>query len=144
MSKLTQKVINLLIFSSISSSFWAIYKVVFNLFLRDLGYTNQFIGQMTSFEMLGAAILGILIGILGDRIGKKKMIIISSLSFGILLLIRSTFPYKNILLVFGFLNGGFMTSRRLLLDSYLMDVTDSSTRGLLLDIILLFLWLVVF
>lgn len=129
MSKLTRKVINLLIFSSISSSFWAIYRVVFNLFLRDLGYTNQFIGRMTSFEMLGAAIIGILIGILGDRIGKKKMIIISSISFGILLLIRSTFPYKNILLVLGFLNGGFMTSRRLLLDSYLMDVTDSSIRG---------------
>ena len=94
-----------------------------------MGYTNQFIGRMTSFEMLGAAIIGILIGILGDRIGKKKMIIICAIGFGILLLIRSTFPYKNILLIFGFLNGGFMASRRLLLDSYLMDVTDSSIRG---------------
>lgn len=129
MIKLPGKVVNLLIFSSISSTFWAIYKVVFNLFLRDIGYTNQFIGRMTSFEMLGAAIIGIIIGVLGDKIGKKKMILISSLGFGILLLIRSSFPYEYILLVLGFINGGFMTSRQLLLNSYLVDVTDHSIRG---------------
>ena len=129
MIKLPSKVISLLIFSSISSSFWAIYKVVFNLFLGDIGYTNQFIGQVTSVEMLGSAILGIIIGILGDKIGKKKMLLISSMGFGILILIRSIFPYKFILLFLGFISGGFMSSRTLLLNSYIIDITDHSIRG---------------
>ncbi|PNR96988.1 MFS transporter [Petrotoga sp. 9PWA.NaAc.5.4] len=129
MIKLPSKVISLLIFSSISSSFWAIYKVVFNLFLGDIGYTNQFIGQVTSVEMLGSAILGIIIGILGDKIGKKKMLLISSMGFGILILIRSIFPYKFILLFLGFISGGVMSSRTLLLNSYIIDITDHSIRG---------------
>lgn len=120
---------NLIIYSFISSVSWAIYKVVFNLFLREIGFGNDFIGRITSIEMIGSAIIGIIIGVLGDRYGKKKMLFISSVGFGILLISRISFPTESVLYILSFFSGGFMTSRMLLLNSYIIDITEHSVRG---------------
>ncbi len=126
---MSKNLTNLIFYSFISSVSWAIYKVVFNLFLRDIGFGNDFIGQITSIEMIGSAIIGIIIGILGDRFGKKKMLFISSLGFGLLLIARISFPTQEVLYTLSFFSGGFMTSRMLLLNSYIVDITEHSVRG---------------
>lgn len=126
---MSKNLTNLIFYSFISSVSWAIYKVVFNLFLRNIGFGNDFIGQITSIEMLGSAIIGIIIGVLGDRYGKKKMLFISSLGFGILLIARISFPTEQVLYFLSFFSGGFMTSRMLLLNSYIVDITEHSVRG---------------
>ncbi|MDN5343137.1 MAG: hypothetical protein PWP28_2012 [Oceanotoga sp.] len=120
---------NLILYSFCSSIFWAIYKVVFNLYLRNIGFENDFIGTITSIEMIGSAFLGILIGVLGDRFGKKKLLYFASYGFGLLLFLRVTFPIKTFLLTLSFFSGGFMTSRMMLLNSYIIDITDNSIRG---------------
>ncbi|APT76033.1 hypothetical protein LN42_06290 [Marinitoga sp. 1137] len=107
----------------------SIYRVVFNLFLRDIGYTNSFISHITSLEMIGSAILGLFIGIAGDKFGKKIMLLISSLVFTTILLFRVFHPSENILLLTAFLNGGFLTSRMILLNSLIVDITTHENRG---------------
>jgi MFS family permease len=126
---MSKNLTNLIFYSFISSVSWAIYKVVFNLFLRDIGFGNDFIGQITSIEMVGSAIIGIIIGVMGDRFGKKKMLFISSIGFGLLLIARISFPTEQVLYTLSFFSGGFMTSRMLLLNSYIVDITEHSVRG---------------
>ncbi|WP_129408684.1 hypothetical protein [Marinitoga lauensis] len=56
---------NLLYYTFFSSIAQSIYRIVFNLFLRDIGFNNTFISHITSLEMIGSAFLGLLIGIMG-------------------------------------------------------------------------------
>jgi len=126
---LSKKIRELILFSFLSSVSWSIYKVIFNLFLRDIGFDNNFIGRITSFEMIGSAILGIIIAIIGDKYGKKKTLFTISIGFGILLFLKVNFPVPNFLLSIAFLSGSFQTSRMMLLNSYLIDLTDVGNRG---------------
>ncbi|KAF2955538.1 MFS transporter [Marinitoga sp. 38H-ov] len=119
----------LLYYTFLSSLAQSTYRIVFNLFLRDIGYSNTFISHITSLEMLSSAFLGLIIGVLGDKYGKKLMLIISSISFASITFLRVIFPLENVLIYTALINGGFLTSRMLLLDSLIVDITNHDNRG---------------
>ncbi len=83
------------------------YNVLYNLFLRNLGYANDFISVVMSSQLWGTAIIGLLLGFLADMIGRRKIIIFSSLLMpvvGIMML----YPINKIyLIVLSFFRGGF-------------------------------------
>jgi len=106
-----------------------IYKVAFNLFLRERGFDNQFIGTIASYEMIGSAILGLVIAVLGDRFGKKRVLVGISFGFGLVLILKVSFPIPAFLLSIAFLSGGLQMSRMMLLNSLLIDLTDHGSRG---------------
>ncbi|OQY09971.1 MAG: hypothetical protein B6I29_02400 [Marinitoga sp. 4572_148] len=120
---------NILYYTFLSSVAQSIYRIVFNLFLRDIGFNNTFISHITSLEMIGSAFLGLLIGILGDKIGKKTMLIISSFTFALITFLRISFPTEQILLYTALINGGVLTSRMILLNALIVDITDHDNRG---------------
>lgn len=119
----------LLYYTFLSSVAQSIYRIVFNLFLRDLGFNNTFISHITSLEMIGSAFLGLLIGVLGDKLGKKIMLIISSITFVSITFLRVMIPTETVLLYTALFNGGVLTSRMILLNSLIVDITDHDNRG---------------
>ncbi|SHE41682.1 Predicted arabinose efflux permease, MFS family [Marinitoga hydrogenitolerans DSM 16785] len=119
----------LLYYTLLSSIAQSIYRIVFNLFLRDIGFNNAFISHITSLEMVGSAFLGLLIGVLGDKFGKKLMLIISSVTFAIITFLRISIPTESILIYTALINGGVLTSRMILLNSLIVDITTHENRG---------------
>ncbi|WGS64008.1 MFS transporter [Marinitoga aeolica] len=120
---------NLLYYTFLSSVAQSIYRIVFNLFLRDIGFNNTFISHITSLEMIGSAFLGLVIGIMGDKYGKKLMLIVSSIIFALITFLRVSFPTEHMLLYTALINGGVLTSRMILLNSLIVDITTHDNRG---------------
>ncbi|KLO22330.1 MFS transporter [Marinitoga sp. 1155] len=119
----------LLYYTFLSSLAQSIYRIVFNLFLRDLGFNNTFISHITSLEMIGSAFLGLLIGIMGDKFGKKIMLIFSSVTFAAITFLRISIPSETMLIYTALINGGVLTSRMILLNSLIVDITTHENRG---------------
>ncbi|GAB6188835.1 multidrug efflux MFS transporter [Marinitoga arctica] len=119
----------LLYYTFLSRIAQSIYRIVFNLFLRDMGFNNTFISHITSLEMIGSAILGLLIGVLGDKYGKKLMLMVSSITFAIITFLRISIPTESILIYTALINGGVLTSRMILLNSLIVDITTHENRG---------------
>ena len=71
----------------------------------DFGLTKVQLGQLFSAGTFGMMIGGFLFGALGDRFGRRTMIITSTASFGILTLCLSQAQSYNALLILRFLNG---------------------------------------
>ncbi|NUU99533.1 hypothetical protein XO12_05285 [Marinitoga sp. 1154] len=119
----------LLYYTFLSSLAQSIYRIVFNLFLRDLGFNNTFISHITSLEMIGSAFLGLLIGIMGDKFEKKIMLIFSSVTFAAITFLRISIPSETMLIYTALINGGVLTSRMILLNSLIVDITTHENRG---------------
>ncbi len=126
---MNKSVKKLITFSFLSSFSWMMYKIIFNLFLRNLGYTNDLISKITSYEMIGSAIFGIAIAIFGDKFGKKKTIFIASIGYSIITIFKTAFPNPLFLLTISFISGSLQTSRMMLLNSYIVDLTAPENRG---------------
>ncbi|HOO75048.1 MAG TPA: MFS transporter [Tepiditoga sp.] len=118
-----------MLYTFISSIAQSMYRVIFNLYLRNNGFDNSFISHITSFEMIGSALLGIIIGLSGDKFGKKKMLIFTSVGVAAVLFLRVYFLNSTVIVYSSFFIGGFLSSRFMLLNAYLVDITKSSGRG---------------
>ncbi|ABR31190.1 MFS transporter [Thermosipho melanesiensis] len=106
-----------------------IYQVLFNLYLKDLGYHNDIIGNVMSFNLWGSAVLGLIIGILADRIGRKRVLFIVQ-PLVIFFAIMRLFPSNlTLLYFFSFFFGGFNASIRLLTDVFLVESTSHGNRA---------------
>jgi MFS family permease len=68
--------------SFILSVYTGIYDVIFNLYILDMGFHEDFLGLMLALNLLTASIASVPAGILCDRFNKRKvMIVFSLLSF---------------------------------------------------------------
>lgn len=68
--------------SIILSVYQGIYDVIFNLYILDLGFHEDFLGLMLSVNLLASSIASVPAGVLCDRFNKRKMMIaFSFLSF---------------------------------------------------------------
>ena len=98
---------NIMIYTTISGTGLSMYRVLYNLFLRNLGYSNDFISAVMSSQLWGTAIIGLLLGFLADMIGRRKIIIFSSLLMPVVS-IMMLYPISKIyLIVLSFFRGGF-------------------------------------
>jgi MFS family permease len=67
----------------ILSVYQGIYDVIFNLYILDLGFHEDFLGLMLSVSLLTSAIVAVPAGMLCDRFNKRKMMVV----FGLLSLL---------------------------------------------------------
>lgn len=81
------------------------YMVLFNLYLRDLGYTESFVGQTVSLQALAAALILIPAGILSDRLGRKKMMFLANIAKGLGMCIAAMTQNSLLLLMTVFVIG---------------------------------------
>lgn len=82
-----------------------IFMVVYNFYIRELGYNEEVNGQVIAMTALATAIILIPAGILSDKLGRKKLMIYSVLGTTIILFIRSILVTDLSLLVIAFAAG---------------------------------------
>jgi MFS family permease len=126
---MSAKVKSIILYSLISGTSASIYSMVFNLFLRNNGLTNSIIGNFTSLELYGSAIIGTLLGVFGSSLGKKRIIVATACFSGLIMLLRAFFPYPDMLIYTAFLNGGMGVARNILLNVIILELTDNKTRA---------------
>lgn len=82
-----------------------IFMVMYNLYIRGLGYSESVNGSVIAINSLATALMLIPAGILSDRFGRKRLIIIGTTLTAIVLFGRSIVTAEQPMLMFGFLAG---------------------------------------
>jgi MFS family permease len=82
-----------------------IFMVIYNFYVRELGYAEDVNGKIISMNSLATALILIPAGILSDRLGRKKVMLFGALVTGILLIFRSITEAQSLLIMFAFLTG---------------------------------------
>ncbi|MET3697431.1 predicted MFS family arabinose efflux permease [Bacillus oleivorans] len=85
-----------------------IFLVIYNFYVRELGYNEEVNGQVIALTSLATAIVLIPAGIISDRTSRKQVMIVGSFMAAVSLLFRGIFEMENLLLLFAFLTGGVM------------------------------------
>ncbi|SHH18509.1 MFS transporter [Thermosipho atlanticus] len=120
------KIILFTFFNGISRN---IYQVLFNLYLKSLGYDNEIIGTIMSYNLWGGALLALLIGYFSDKVGRKKVLFLIQ-PFIVVFAIMRLFPLSaNYLYISSFLYGGLNASTRILSDVFIVENTHNKNRA---------------
>lgn len=103
------KNIRLFLLSSIFAHIgMGIFMVIYNYYIRELGYDDQMNGSVIAMQSAATALLLLPAGILSDRVGRKKVIFVGAIFAAISLLLRATFSVDILLLSGAFMTGIFM------------------------------------
>ncbi|TSB48246.1 MFS transporter [Alkalicoccobacillus porphyridii] len=85
-----------------------IFMVIYNYYIRELGYSDDVNGRVIAMQATATAIALLPVGLLSDRLGKKRLIVIGSLLVTASLLFRSIGVAEDLLIVGAFITGFFM------------------------------------
>ncbi|WP_150285209.1 MFS transporter [Rummeliibacillus sp. TYF-LIM-RU47] len=80
--------------------------IIYNFYIRSLGYEDTMNGQVISLTSLATALFLLPAGIMGDRKGRKKILLFGLAAAGIFMLLRSVLESASLLLSIAFLLGG--------------------------------------
>jgi MFS family permease len=82
-----------------------IFMVIYNFYIRKLGYSEAVNGQVIAMTSLATAIILVPAGIISDRFSRKKVIFYGILASGAILLLRSIVPFGGALVALAFIGG---------------------------------------
>ncbi|MDG5788929.1 MFS transporter [Evansella sp. AB-P1] len=85
-----------------------IFMIIYNYYIRELGYDDQMNGSVIAMQSIGTALLLLPAGILSDRIGRKKVIYVGAIFAACSLLLRAVLSAEVLLLGTAFMTGLFM------------------------------------
>lgn len=82
-----------------------VFMVIYNFYIRKLGYSEAVNGQVIAMTSLATALILIPAGIISDRYSRKKVILYGVLISGIILLARSVVSGQQLLITLAFISG---------------------------------------
>jgi MFS family permease len=82
-----------------------IFMVIYNFYIRDLGYTEAVNGKVISMGSLATALILVPAGLASDRFGRKKVILFGIVLSGMILLSRSVVSQQGLLIILAFIGG---------------------------------------
>lgn len=82
-----------------------IFSVIYNFYIRELGYSEEVNGQVISMTSLATALILIPAGMISDKFGRKKVMLFGTTFTGIVLLFRGIFELQSALLALAFIGG---------------------------------------
>ncbi|MFF2446822.1 MFS transporter [Neobacillus sp. NPDC058068] len=82
-----------------------IFMVIYNFYIRKLGYAESVNGQVIAMTSLATAIILVPAGLISDRYGRKKVFFFGILISGVILLLRSIFADQGVLITLAFISG---------------------------------------
>ncbi|WHY76733.1 MFS transporter [Neobacillus sp. WH10] len=82
-----------------------IFMVIYNFYIRKLGYTEAVNGQVIAMTSLATAIILVPAGLISDRYGRKRVFFYGILISGAILLLRSIFSTQGVLISLAFTSG---------------------------------------
>ncbi|CAM3765347.1 MFS transporter [Cohnella lubricantis] len=105
-----------------------LFSVLYNLYVQKLGYADSTIGSVVSVQSLATALCFLPIGLLGDRMSRRRLLVIGTLGSGILLIGRSLIEAESSLLALAVVTGLFATVFQVLAIPFLADNVAKSER----------------
>ncbi|WP_277587124.1 MFS transporter [Psychrobacillus antarcticus] len=105
-----------------------IFAVMYNLYIKELGYPETLNGKIISMTSLASALMLVPAGYLSDRLGRKKIIIAGAVVAASTLFYRSLVTGEQALIYAAFFTGLFMALVQVSGVPFLAENTDSSQR----------------
>jgi len=126
---LRKNVFLLLIYTFISTITISMYRVVFNLYLRELGFYNNTIGNITSAQLWGSAIIGLIASVIADRIGKRKILFFSAIVVPVVGIALAYIADPGVIILLSFIKGGFTVTVFTVVMAAMTGVTKTENRA---------------
>lgn len=104
------------------------FSVLYNLYIHELGYPDAMSGKIVSMQSLATALCFIPIGLFGDRVSRKRLLVIGALCSGIVLAGRSLFESESSLLTMAVLTGLFAAIFQVLAIPFLAENINKAER----------------
>jgi MFS family permease len=112
-------------------SAWSLY---FNFYILERGYSREFLGLVTSMTSAATLLLGIPIGLLSDRIGRKRAMLIGVAVVVLSNALQVTAKTPGLILIASFLAGVGGSLYYLSQAPFMMRVSDDENRALLFSL----------
>ncbi len=107
------------------------WQLFFNLYIVEAGYSREFLGILNAAPSISALLLGVPMGLLSDRMGRKRAMItgFALANFAIIgmILVRAELPMFLLALAWGATGQLYMLSHA----PFMMKVSDDRTRDIL-------------
>jgi len=107
----------------------SIIRTDLNLFFREIGFTNADVGLITSASLWGAALLGLIVSIFADILGRKKVLIASLIFFPLANFFMILTNNLHLVILFSFIQGGFMVVSFTVVQAMVIDITKPKNRA---------------
>src|SRR6185312_9090244 len=88
----------------------SIGQVATNLYVYSLGYPKDFVGLIAAMPAIGSLVAAVPIGVIADRIGRKRLLLLSGLLNPLALIATGLSTQPAPLLIAGLLNGVFSSA----------------------------------
>lgn len=123
-----------LVATLINGIVFSIWWLFFNFYILELGFSREYLGLVISTTSAAALLLGIPLGVLSDRIGRKKAMIwgvsIYIVAMGLEVLVLN----PNMILVMAFISGAGHTLYFISQPPFMMKVSNAQNRTLLFSL----------
>lgn len=113
---------------------WAVFWVLLNLYFKELGFTEDLIGQVLSFTAWGMAIVSVPAAMIIPRVSIKKILIFSVVLAGFFYLLQATLVVRIQLLLASLLLGMSATVARVAAAPFMMQNSTSKERTYLFSL----------
>ena len=121
----------MIIIDGVILSGWLLF---FNIYMLERGFDREFLGLVNSLPSLAGLILGIPIGRLSDRIGRKQAIMIGILFASLAMLGQITFTQPALIAMMAALMGVFNMFLIVSISPLMMKLSDANNRTLLFSL----------
>ncbi len=119
----------MLLSSTIIYSFgYGIYRVLFNLYILEIGFSGAFLGNLLAVNFAAAGISSIPAGKVCDVIGRKRSMVISTVVITISMLVLVSVEIKAVLLLVNVVRGSANAMRRISRYPFMMEQSDEEER----------------
>lgn len=110
------------------------WQLFFNIYMLENGFSRDFLGIINSLPSLTALLLGIPIGRLSDRMGRKQAVVLGILLSGFTFLGQIVFKQPVLIILMAALTGIFNMFVIVSVSPLMMKLSDTSNRTLLFSI----------
>lgn len=105
-----------------------LFSVLYNLYIHELGYADSMSGTVVGLQSLATALCFLPIGLFGDRVSRRTLLMIGALGSGVVLSGRSLLESEGGLLTLAVLTGLFATVFQVLAIPFLADNVAKKRR----------------
>ncbi len=113
---------------------FGIHRILFNFFLRSLGYNETTMGLLSTISSMTVLIAALPMGYLADILGRKASLVISALLIGISILMTVAFPSVTVFILMNILMGVGSSLGSVTSGPFLMENSGEEERTYLFSI----------
>lgn len=113
---------------------FGVHRILFNFFLRSLGYDETLMGLLSTVSSMTVLIAALPMGYLADLLGRKRSLVISGLVIGSAMLMMVSFPSVAMLISMNILMGLGSSLGSVVSGPFLMENSGEAERTYLFSI----------